>query len=122
MKMKKLASVLACAVAMFCLCGCGESVDENKTPEQVKSEVVTLNKEQIQAKIAACNAFIEKKTKELNEVLAKVKATPLDKLLSEDTKKLNEQAAQIRDSIERVSAQVKAYADGLAEKTKENKK
>ena len=51
MKMKKLASVLACAVAMFCLCGCGESVDENKTPEQVKSEVVTLNKEQIQAKI-----------------------------------------------------------------------
>ena len=120
--MMKLASVLACAVAMFCLCGCGESVDENKTPEQVKSEVVTLNKDQIQAKIAACNAFIEKKTKEMNEVLAKVKATPLDKLLSEDTKKLNEQAAQIRDSIERVSAQVKAYADGLAEKAKENKK
>ncbi len=117
--MKKLAGVLACAVALFCLCGCGESVDENKTPEQVKSEVVTLNKEQIQAKIAACNAFIEKKTKELNEVLAKIKATPLDKLLSEDTKKLNAQASEIRKSIEKVSAQVKAYADGIADKAKE---
>ena len=101
MKMKKLASVLACAVAMFCLCGCGESVDENKTPEQVKSEVVTLNKEQIQAKIAACNAFIEKKTKELNEVLAKVKATPLVSPRSRPPRWTNSSARIPRSSTNR---------------------
>ena len=42
-----------------------------------------------------------------------------------NTKKQREfdkQQVQMLDSIERVSAQVKAYADGLAEKAKENKK
>lgn len=117
--MKKLLTVLACTVlAVGFLTGCSKGVDENKPISEVKAEAVTLDEASLKARIADCEKFLAEKKAELDKVAAKVKEIPLDKILSEESKKLKEDAAKISESIQKVSAQMKVYADEVATKAK----
>lgn len=117
--MKKLLTVLAGTVlAVGLLTGCGKGVDENKPISEVQSEAAALDEAALKAKIADCEKFLAEKKAELDKAAAKIKEIPLDKILSEESKKLKEETSKISESIKKVSAQMKVYADEAAAKAK----
>lgn len=72
--MKKVTLMFAGAVvAAGLLAGCGSSVDENKTPEQIRQEIASWDSAKIQKAVDEYTKAIAAKTEELNAALAKVK-------------------------------------------------
>ena len=116
--MKKVTLMFAGAVvAAGLLAGCGSSVDENKTPEQIKAEVAKLDAAAIQKQIDAYKKAIEEKTQELAKVTDKIKEIPLTEQLSDNAKKLQAEAANITKSLGKLKDNLEAYVDGLKEKS-----
>lgn len=117
--MKKMMGALAGAfIAAGMLCGCGESVDENKPLPEVQAEAAKLDAKQLEAKMEACKKFLEAKKAEMEEVAKKVKAIPLKDILGQEAKDLNAQMAKIGESVKKVTAQMDAYASELKAKAK----
>lgn len=63
------------------LCGCGESVDENKPIADVQAEAAKLDAKQLEAKVEACKKFLEAKKVEADELAKKISAIPLKDML-----------------------------------------
>ena len=101
--MKKVTLMFAGAVvAAGLLAGCGSSVDENKTPEQIRQEIASWDSAKIQKAVDEYTKAIAAKTEELNAALAKVKDLSPQELIGESLKKLKDNMA--------------AYAEGLKAK------
>ena len=83
-----LVSLFGAALAVCMLAGCGDGVDENKTPEQIKAEVVNLDAAAIQKQIDAYTKVIEEKSKELAKVMDQIKEIPLTEQLGDKAKGL----------------------------------
>lgn len=117
--MKKLTLMLAGAcVAAGLLAGCGgNSVDENKTPAQIKQEIKGWDSTRIQKSIDDYKKAIEAKTAELNAELAKVKELAPQDLLSDagrelktNTDKIGESLGKLKDNLEVYMEELKAKA------------
>ena len=61
--MKKILATLVAASALI-LCGCGANVNENKTPEQAKTEAASMDAASLQKQVDALKAFIAEKNAE----------------------------------------------------------
>lgn len=80
--MKRMMGALAGAfIAAGMLCGCGESVDENKPIADVQAEAAKLDAKQLEAKVEACKKFLEAKKVEADELAKKISAIPLKDML-----------------------------------------
>lgn len=112
-----MVSLFGAALAVGMLAGCGNGVDENKTPEQIKAEVAKLDAAAIQKQIDAYKKAIEEKTQELAKVTDKIKEIPLTEQLSDNAKKLQGEAANITKSLSKLKDNLEAYVDGLKEKS-----
>ena len=115
--MKRMMGALAGAfIAAGMLCGCGESVDENKPIADVQAEAAKLDAKQPEAKVEACKKFLEAKKVEADELAKKISAIPLKDMLGPEAKNLKEQASKIGESVKKVTAQMDAYAKELKSK------
>ena len=89
------------------LTGCGNGVDENKTPEQIKSETATMSVEDIQSMAAKYQKAIEEKSAEIAAETKKLSEIPL-------TEQMGDKAKDLRGEIEKQSASLKKLQDNLA--------
>ncbi len=111
---KTLVSMLAaCAIV---LCGCGANVDENKTPQQAKTEAASMDAASLQKQIDELKAFIAKKEVEAKAVAEKISKIPLAEQMGNDAKALREEASKIADSVKKIQAQLSVYAEELKAK------
>ncbi len=117
--MKKFLMLSAAVFSLAFLAGCSEKIDENKSIEEVRAEALELNVSALKSKVAACEEFLAEKRGELDKVAAQIKEIPLTEMFSENAKKLKDEAAGITKSIDKVTAQMKVYADAAADKLKE---
>ena len=75
---------LACAfVAAGMLTGCGSSVDENKTPEEIRQEIADWDAAKIQKVIDEYSKAIAEKTSELAAKTDELKEIPLTEMLGD---------------------------------------
>ena len=108
---------LACAfVAAGMLAGCGSSVDENKTPEQIKQEIASWDAAKIQKVIDEYSKAIAEKTSELSAKTAELKEIPLTEMLGDKAKGLQGDIAEITKSLDKLKDNMAAYAEGLKAK------
>lgn len=114
--MKKLMLMaLLCCGSLF-LAGCGDSVDENKTPEQIKSEITSMNAADIQKMVTKYQAAIEEKAAEIKAETDKLAKIPLTEQLGDEAKKLRGNVAELTKSLDKLKANLEAYVDGLKQK------
>ena len=111
-----LVSLFGAALAVGMLAGCGDGVDENKTPEQIKAEVVNLDAAAIQKQIDAYTKVIEEKSKELAKVMDQIKEIPLTAQLGDKAKGLQASAADLGREINKLKENLEAYVEGLKAK------
>ena len=103
--------VAACGI--FFLAGCGQGVDENKTPAQIRSEVANMSAQDIQTVIVKYQKAIEAKAFELKAEAEKLSKIPLTEQLGDEAKKLRDNMENITVSLDKLKANMAAYADGL---------
>lgn len=114
--MKKfMLMALLCCGALF-LAGCGDSVDENKTPEQIKTEVASMNAADIQKMIEKYQKAIEEKAAEVKVEADKLAKIPLTQQLGDEAKKLRSNISGLTESLDKLKANMAAYVDGLKQK------
>lgn len=111
--MKKLLMLAMLVCGALMLAGCGSNVDENKTPEQIRAEIQDLDMEKIQAIVADYQKAIEKKAAELKAEVEKLAAIPLTEQLGEEAKKIRGNLEDITKSLDKLKANMAAYAEGL---------
>lgn len=110
--MKHLSLVVALALGLL-TAGCGQKADENKTPEQIKQEVGQMDAAQIQKEIDAYTKAIEAKTAEIKVEADKLAKIPLTEMLGDDAKALQSKIADMTKSLDKLKANLEAYAEGL---------
>ena len=115
--MKKVTLMFAGAVvAAGLLAGCGSSVDENKTPEQIRQEIASWDSAKILKAVDEYTKAIAAKTEELNAALAKVKDLSPQELLGDKGRQLKAEADKIGESLKKLKDNMAAYAEGLKAK------
>ena len=114
--MKKLMWLLAASCSILFLAGCGQDVDENKTPAQIQSEVANMSAQDIQTMIVKYQKAIEAKAVELKAEADKLARIPLTEQLGDEAKKLRNDMENITVSLDKLKANMAAYADGLKAK------
>ena len=114
--MKKLFILGMMACSMIFLAGCGEGVDENKTPAQIQSEVANMDAEDIQAMITKYQKAIEKKAAELKAEADKLAEIPLTEQLGDEAKALRGNIEELTSSLNKLKANAEAYLEGLKKK------
>ncbi len=114
--MKKIMLMaLLCCGAVF-LAGCGDNVDENKTPEQIKTEVASMNADDIQKVIAEYQKAIEEKAAEVKVEADKLAKIPLTEQFGDEAKKLRGNVSELTKSLDKLKANMETYADALKQK------
>ena len=113
--MKKLLLAMLCGCALF-VAGCGKSADENKTPAEIKAEVTSMSKEDIQEMVDVYKTAIAEKEAEAKKVLEEIAALPLTEQVGDKAKQLRAKAEEIGASVKRLTANMAAYAEGLKNK------
>ncbi len=114
--MKNLFVMALALCGILFLAGCGNGVDENKTPEEIKAEVASMSAEDIAETITAYQKAIEAKTAEMAAEAAKLKDIPITEMLGDEAKKIKDNVGSIEDSIAKLTKNMQAYADGLKAK------
>ncbi len=113
--MKKILATLVAASALI-LCGCGANVNENKTPEQAKTEAASMDAASLQKQVDALKAFIAEKNAEAKALAEKLSKIPLAEQMGNDAKALREEAAKIAESVKKIQAQLGVYVEELKAK------
>ncbi len=111
--MKKISIFAAIALGAVLVCGCAEEADTGKTPEQIKQEVVNMDAAAIQKKIDAYKKALEEKGAELKAETEKLSKIPLLEQMGDDAKKIQGNMADIKAEIDKLTANMEAYAEGL---------
>ena len=109
-------SLLVAALALGLFVGCGQKVDENKTPEQIKQEVAKMDTAQIQKQIDAYSDAIKAKSAELQVETEKMAKIPLTQMLGDEAKSLQGKIAESTKSLDKLKANLEAYTQGLKSK------
>ena len=111
--MKKLLILALAICGMLFMAGCGDGVDESKTPEQIKSEVANMSVADIEAMAAKYQKAIAKKTAELEVEVKKLADIPLTEQLGDEAKKLRGNIDELKTSLEKLKANLDAYLAGM---------
>lgn len=106
--------VAACSICLFS--GCGQNVDENKTPEQIKTEAANMSAQDIEALIVKYQKAIEAKAAELKVEADKLAKIPLAKQLDDEAKAVRANMEKLTSSLEKLKANMSAYAESLKAK------
>ncbi|MPN30838.1 hypothetical protein SDC9_178309 [bioreactor metagenome] len=106
----------AAVLAAGLLTGCGDKVDENKTPAQIKQEIAKWDSARIEKSIADYKKAIEAKTGEFNAALAKVKGLSPQEMLGEKGRELKAKADKIGASLEKLKGNLEAHVEALKAK------
>lgn len=114
--MKFLSWLLAAGFGLLLLSGCSGGADENKTPEQIRAEVQTLDRAAIEKQIQTYLSAIDAKKAEMDKELAKLKAIPLSEILGDKAQQIKADLSQLTVSLEKLSANLQAYREGLTTK------
>ena len=114
--MKKMLLLAGMLCGALFLAGCGNGVDENKTPAQIQEEVAKMNVSDIQAMVAKYQKAIEAKTQELKAETEKLAKIPLTEQLGKDAQATKDKMAKITESLKKLEANMATYAEGLKKK------
>lgn len=104
-----------CAVAGL-LAGCGNGVDETKTPARIKQEISDWSAERIQKTADAYRKAVDARKSELDAVLAKTRQLSPQELLGENGRKLKEEADRLGASLGKLKDNMTAYLEELKNK------
>ena len=111
--MKKLIGILVVGVFLIGCAGAGP--DSNKTPSEIAEAVKTMDLGQIQSKVEVYKKEIEKKSTELEPIMAKLKEIPLTEMMGEEAKNLKTDVGEVKAAVkvlkEKLDVYVKAYND-----------
>ena len=113
--MKKLLLAMLCGCALF-VAGCGKSADENKTPAEIKAEVTSMSKEDIQEMVEVYKAAIADKEAEISKITAEIAKVPITEQMGDKAKELRAKAEELGVSVKRLTENMKAYIEGLSAK------
>lgn len=116
--MKKVCLMLAVLCGAMFFAGCGNSADENKTPAQIQSEVSKMNTADIQAMVSKYQKAIEEKSAQLKAETEKLAKIPLAEQLGKEAKAVKENIGKLSESLQKLNANMQAYADGLKKQAK----
>ncbi len=106
--------ILALALCgMLFMAGCGDGVDEAKTPEQIKSEVANMSVADIEKMAAKYQKAIAAKAAELEKEVKKLADIPLTEQLGDEAKKLRGNIDELKKSLEKLKANLDAYLAGM---------
>ena len=117
MKSRMILAAAALCGAMF-LAGCGNNVDENKTPAQIQSEAAKMSVEDIQKVVAEYQKAIEKKASEIAKETDKLAKIPLAEQLGDDAKAIRAEIAKLTESMNKLKANAEAYLQEIKAKQK----
>ena len=113
--MKKILAIFVAASALV-LCGCGANVNENKTPEQAKTEAASMDVASLQKQVDALKAFIAEKNDEAKALAEKLSKISLTEQMGNDAKALREEASKIAESVKKIQTQLGVYVEELKSK------
>ena len=113
--MKKILAIFVAASALV-LCGCGANVNENKTPEQAKTEAASMDAASLQKQVDALKAFIAEKNDEAKVLAEKLSKISLTEQMGNDAKALREEASKIAESVKKIQTQLGVYVEELKSK------
>lgn len=113
--MKKILAIFVVASALV-LCGCGANVNENKTPEQAKTEAASMDAASLQKQVDALKAFIAEKNDEAKALAEKLSKISLTEQMGNDAKALREEASKIAESVKKIQTQLGVYVEELKSK------
>ncbi|MPN00032.1 hypothetical protein SDC9_147226 [bioreactor metagenome] len=113
--MKFRVTMITLALGLL-MAGCGQKADENKTPEQIKQEVTQMDTAQIQKQIDVYTNAIKAKSAELKVETDKLAKIPLTEMLGDEAKSLQGKIAEMTKSLDKLKANLEAYAEGLKTK------
>lgn len=113
--MKKILAIFVAASALV-LCGCGANVNENKTPEQAKTEAASMDAASLQKQVDALKAFIAEKNDEAKALAEKLSKISLTEQMGNDAKALREEASKIAESVKKIQTQLSVYVEELKSK------
>ena len=111
--MKKLMILALALCGMLFMAGCGDGVDEAKTPEQIKSEVANMSVADIEKMAAKYQKAIAAKAAELEKEVKKLADIPLTEQLGDEAKKLRGNIDELKKSLEKLKANLEAYLAGM---------
>lgn len=114
--MKPMSLIVAALALGLFVAGCGQKVDENKTPEQIKQEVAKMDTAQIQKQIDAYSDAIKAKTAELQAETDKLAKIPLTQMLGDEAKSQQAKIAESTKALDKLKASLEAYTQGLKSK------
>lgn len=109
-----MAAIALCGAVV--LTGCGNGVDENKTPAQIQSEAANMSVEDIQAMVAKYQKAIEAKSAELKKEADKLAKIPLQEQLGKDAQALRGEISKLTQSLNKLKANAEAYAKSMKNK------
>lgn len=113
--MKEILAIFVAASALV-LCGCGANVNENKTPEQAKTEAASMDAASLQKQVDALKAFIAEKNDEAKALAEKLSKISLTEQMGNDAKALREEASKIAESVKKIQTQLGVYVEELKSK------
>lgn len=117
-KGKFLSFAMVGLLSIGLLAGCGGSdVDENKTPEQIRQEIVNMDTKDIQKQIDAYTKAVAEKLEEVNAEAKKLADIPLTEQLGDEAKAIRKNLDSLKDSLGKLQKNMEAYAEGLKEKS-----
>lgn len=114
--MRKMLLLVGMLCGALFLTGCGNDVDENKTPAQIQEEVAKMNASDIQAMVEKYQKAIDAKSAELKAEGEKLAKIPLTEQLGDNAKSIKDKMANITESLKKLQANMAAYAEGLKKK------
>ncbi len=116
--MKRFLVMMGLVASFGFLAGCGSSVDENKTPEAIRTEAQSFDVAKLEAIVKDYSKAIEAKAKELEAKVAEISKIPLTEQLGDKAKNLQSEAGEITKSLNRLKDNLAAYMEVLNSKKK----
>lgn len=114
--MKKMLFLTCILSGTLFLAGCGDGVDENKTPAQIQQETIEMNVDQIKDMIAKYQKAISQKTNELKKEMDKLANIPLQEQMGSEAKKVRAEIEKLSNSLNKLKANAQTYAEELSKK------
>lgn len=114
--MKKMLFLTCILSGTMFLAGCGDGVDENKTPAQIQQESIEMNIDQIKNMIAKYQKAIARKTDEFKKETDKLANIPLQEQMGNEAKKVRAEIAKLSTSLKKLQANAQTYAEELSKK------
>lgn len=113
---KQILYILAVALALVIVGGCGKKADENKPMPEVRSEAEQMGTSQLRATAMKYKEAIAAKRAEVEKLVEQLSEIPIAEKLGEEAANIKKEMDSLKESIDAFKERFQVYYDKLKEK------